>query len=244
MNINGKLIGINTAIYSKAQGIGFAIPINKARRVVDDLIKYGEVHIPWLGLSVQDIEPKLKHHFNIPEGQGVLVSNVTEHSPAHEAGLQPGDVVTAVGKRRVTSRETYHSIIADFSAGDVIPMAVWRNNQPLFLQVHSRTFPQALAEDLGYRSLGVRVQEISSTARLRFRIAAKDGVMVSELRPGCYLERIGARPGDVIRKINEAVVKTPDDFKRAVIKYRQKESAVLLIQRGNQQYYVTIKTEV
>jgi S1-C subfamily serine protease len=84
---------------------------------------------------------------------------------------------------------------------------------------------------------------ISSSARLKYQIAAEDGVMMTDVRPGCYLDRIGARPGDVIRRINEVGVKTLDDFKRAVIKYRQKKTAALLIQRGNQQYYVTIKTE-
>jgi len=243
LNINGELIGINTAIYSKAQGIGFAIPINKAKRVVEDLIKYGEIHIPWLGLVVQDVDERLSEYLHIPQGDGVLVSDVTARSPAQEAGLKPGDVVTKIGKRRVTSEETYHAGIADFAAGDTIPLAIWREGKPRSIEVHSRTFPEALAEDLGYKSFGVRVIDISSSARLKYKIAAEDGVMVTEIRPGCYLDRIGARPGDVIRRINEVQVAALDDFKRAVIKYRQKKTAALLIQRGNQQYHVTIKTE-
>jgi Do/DeqQ family serine protease len=243
LNINGELIGINTAIYSKAQGIGFAIPINKARRVVEDLIKYGEIHIPWLGLVVQDVDEMLSQYLQIPQGDGVLISDVTARSPAQEAGLKPGDVVTRVGKRRVTSEETYHAGIADFAAGDMIPLAIWREGKPKSFQVHSRTFPEELAENLGYKAFGVRVIEISSSVRLKYQIVAEDGVMVTEMRPGCHLDRIGAQPGDVIRRINEVGVKTLDDFKRAVIKYRQKKTAALLIQRGNQQYYVTIKTE-
>jgi len=243
LNINGDLIGINTAIYSKAQGIGFAIPINKARRVIDDLIKYGEVHIAWLGLFVQDLDPRLARYYKVPGGQGVLISDMTDRSPAQKAGLQRGDVVTAIGGRGVTSKEIYHAIIRDFTAGDVIPLEVWRDRTAHVMQVHSLTFPEALAEEWAYKSLGVRVQELSAVHRLRFRIPAKHGVMVTELRPGSYLDRIGARPGDVIRKINEVVVKTQGDFKKAVIKCRQKESAVLLIQRRNQQYYVTVKIE-
>ncbi len=243
LNINGELIGINTAIYSKAQGIGFAIPINKARRVVEDLIKYGEIHIPWLGLIVQDVDEKLSQYLQIPQGDGVLVSDVTARGPAQEAGLKPGDVITKIGKTRVTSEETYHAGIADFSAGDTIPLAIWREGNAQPFPVHSRTFPEELAEDLGYKSFGVRVIGVSSSARLKYKIAAEDGVMVTEIRPGCYLDRIGAQPGDVIRRVNEVGVKALDDFKRAVIKYRQKKTAALLIQRGNQQYYVTIKTE-
>jgi len=244
LNINGDLIGINTAIYSEAQGIGFAIPINRAKRVMEDLIKYGEIHIPWLGLFVQDLDPKLVHYFNIPRGEGVLVSEVTEHGPAQEAGLRAGDVITALGDRRVTSKETYHAIIRDFSEGDVIPLTTWKEGRAHVTQVLSRTFPEALAEDLGYRSLGVRVQEISTALRYRFKIAARDGVVVTELREGSYLQRIGARPGDILRKLNDMMIRTVDDFKEAVVKYRQKESAVLLIQRGSQQYYVTVKADV
>jgi Do/DeqQ family serine protease len=243
LNINGELIGINTAIYSKAHGIGFAIPINKAKRVVDDLIRYGEIHVPWLGLIVQDLDPKLAQYFRIPKVEGVLVSDVTDNSPAREAGLQSGDVVTAIEKRRVTSRETYHAIVADFAAGDVISIVVRRGDKTHTFQVRSCTFPEELAEDLAYKSLGVRVEEISSAARLKYSIAAKDGVMITEIRPGSYLDRIGARPGDVIRRINEVALTTLNDFKKAVIQYRQKESAALLIQRGNRQYYVTVKAE-
>jgi S1-C subfamily serine protease len=145
---------------------------------------------------------------------------------------------------RVTSKETYHAIIRNFSVGHVIPVSVWENGTAHVAQVTSRTFPEALAEDLGYKSLGVRVEEISTALRRRFGIAARDGVVVTELRQGSYLQRIGARPGDVLRKINEMVIRTVGDFKEAVIKDRQKESAVLLIQRGNQQYYVTVKMDV
>jgi serine protease Do len=143
----------------------------------------------------------------------------------------------------VTSRETYHAIVADYAAGDVISIAARRGEKTHAFQVRSRTFPEELAEDLAYKSLGVSVEEISTAARLKHDIAAKDGVMVTRIRPGSYLDRINARPGDVIRRINELEVKTLNDFKKAVIKNRHKESAALLIQRGNQQYYVTVKTE-
>jgi len=241
LNINGDLIGINTAIYSKAQGIGFAIPINKARRVIDDLIKYGEVHIPWLGVFVQDLDPRLAGYFEAPDQQGVLISGIIAHSPAQDAGLQPGDVITAVGTKRVSSKETYLAIIRDFAVGDVIPVTVWRAGKDHTFPVQSRAFPEDLAEDWAYHALGVRVREISAFLRLRFGIAAREGLMVTELRPGCYLDHIGVRRSDVIRKINDMVVRTLDDFKKAVMKYRQKKSAVLLIQRGRQQYYVTVK---
>ncbi len=98
-----------------------------------------------------------------------------------------------------------------------------------------------MAEELAYELLGVRVKEISAVLRRKLGIASRDGMMVTELRRGCHLYRMGVRPGDVIRKINEVVVKTVDDFKGAAIKYRHKKSVVLVVQRGNDQYYVTVK---
>jgi serine protease Do len=243
LNIEGALIGISTAVYSKAQGIGFAIPINKAKRVMDDLIKYGEIQIPWLGLSVQDLDQRLAYYFKLPEGQGVVISGVTEGGPAHEAGLEPGEVLTSVGGRRVVSKESYLSIIKEYGAGDVVPLEVLKDGRSMVVKLRSTTFPDALAEDLGYRSFGVRVQEITEALRLKFKIATSEGVMVTELRRGCYLDRIGVRPGDVIRKINEAVVRSLDEYKKAVTRYRDKDAAVLVIQRGNDQYYVTMKVE-
>ncbi len=135
-------------------------------------------------------------------------------------------------------------MIRDFSAGDVIPVTVWKDGSAHVRNLRSITFPEALAEELAYERLGVRVKEISAVLRRKFGIASRDGMMVTELRRGCHLYRMGVRPGDVIRKINEVVVRTVDDFKGAAIKYRHKESVVLVVQRGNDQYYVTVKVGV
>ena len=119
--------------------------------------------------------------------------------------------------------------------------SIWKDVKAHVVRPRSLTFPEELAEDLAYNLLGLRVEKISTARRLKFRISAKSGVMLTELRPNSYLHHIGARPGDVIRKINEIAVKTPNDFNKALIKYRQRDSVVLLIERGNQQYYVTVK---
>ncbi|MCD6138253.1 MAG: Do family serine endopeptidase [Deltaproteobacteria bacterium] len=241
LNINGELIGINTAIYSKAQGIGFAIPINKAKRVIDDLIKYGEVHVPWIGVIVHDLDPKLAWYFNVPKKEGVVIGAVAKGSPADEAGLKDGDVIVAIGKKRVSSRDTYYRLIKEFAVGDTIPVTVWKNSTSRLVKVHSCRFPEKLAEEWGFRLLGIRVREICAGVRFRYRIAAKEGVIITEVRRNCYLDRIGAHAGDLIRKINEVVVKNVADYKKAVIKYRDKKHVVLLIERDNQQYYVSVE---
>jgi Do/DeqQ family serine protease len=241
VNINGDLIGITTAIYSKAQGIGFAIPINRARRVMEDIIRYGEVHFPWLGLFVQDLDPRLSTYFNAPEGKGVLVSGVIEDSPAQRAGMEVGDIIIGVGRHDMVSKESYVNTIRDYSAGDTIPLVVWKDGTKHSSTVRSTRFPDDMAESWAYAFWGLRVEEITAASRLQFRIVASQGVMVSALRPGCYLESIGAQQGDVVRKINEIIVTNKADFDKAVAKYRHKDAAVLVIQRGGHQYYVTVK---
>ena len=241
LNIDGDLVGITTAIYSKAQGIGFAIPIKKARRVMDDLIKYGEVHFPWLGLFVQDLDPKLTRYFKTPQGQGILVSGVFDNSPAQRSGFEVGDVIIGVGKNGVNSKETYYSMVRDYAAGDLVPLVVWKDEKRLKRRIRSEKFPQVLARDWAYVTLGVKVENITRLARRNFKITARQGVMITDLRPDSYLRSIGVTAGDVVRRINEMIVATVDDFERAVEKYRLKDSAVLVIQRGNQQYYVTVK---
>jgi Do/DeqQ family serine protease len=243
LNIDGDLVGITTAIYSKAQGIGFAIPIKKARRVMDDLIKYGEVHFPWLGLFVQDLDPKLMRYFNTPQGQGILVSGVFENSPAQRAGFEVGDVIIGIGKHGINAKESYHSMVRDYATGDLVSLIVWKDGKRHKRRIRSEKFPQTLAQEWAYVSLGVKVEKITNLSRLRFKITAKQGVMITELRPDSYLRSIGVRAGDVVRRINEKIVATVEDFEKAVEKYRLKDSAVLVIQRGNQQYYVTVKME-
>jgi len=241
LNINGDLIGINTAIYSKAQGIGFAIPINKAKRVMEDLIKYGEVHAAWIGLVVQDLDPSLTRYFRVPRGQGVLVSAVMRASPAQEAGLQDGDIIIAVGKNRIATAQEYYTQIRGVTAGDVVLLVTWENGRTHTYDVTCKDFPESLAEAWAYTCLGVKVADMTPRLRLAYGIDATPGVVVTALRPGCYLERVGLRAGDVIRKMNDVNITGVKSFKKAVVKFRLRNPAVLVVQRGPRQYYISVK---
>jgi serine protease Do len=107
LNINGELIGINTAIYAKAQGIGFAIPIGKARKIISDLIQYGEVIQAWIGITAQDMDDKLARYLNVPGKKGVIVKSVEPQSPAEKAGLQEGDILLSLGNKKIDSVDDY-----------------------------------------------------------------------------------------------------------------------------------------
>jgi len=230
LNINGELIGINTAIYAKAQGIGFAIPINRARRIVNDLILYGEVVLPWVGVTAQEIDSHIATYMSLEAGKGLLVRAVELTSPAHVAGIITGDVILEVGKQTMKTLEDYRIAIRRYKAGDTIVMSVLHEGVPQTVSIHTGVYPTERGADLAFRLFGVRVKNGDS-----------EGALVTDINPESYLARIGARAGDVIRQIDDISVDSIDDFFRAVIKYRQKSTIVLLLQRGDQGYYITVQ---
>ena len=239
LNINGDLIGINTAIYAKAQGIGFAIPISKARKIISDLIQYGEVKQAWIGIVVQALDEKLAGYFNVGNKQGVVVTRVEAHSPADDAGIKESDIILSAGEKRIDAVEDYESATKILAAGDPLQLEIWRDGTKKILTIKTRLFPMELAEDLALRLLGVEVEDLTPQNRLAFGIRAGEGVVIAKLRKKSYLARIGAEPGDVIRRIDDYAIENKEDFKKAVIKFRRKSSVVLLLQRGDQGYYIT-----
>jgi serine protease Do len=240
LNIKGDLIGINTAIYAKAQGIGFAIPIGKAKRTVTDLIQYGEVKQAWIGLVVQEMDEKITQYLKYPGRKGVMVKTVEPDSPAQAAGLREGDVLLAIGNRKISGLDDYLSASKSISAGEPLEIQIWRGGRSLSVPVKASGFPIERADQLAWSLLGIKVEDLTPKNRKDFRIAAKEGVLIKEIRSGSQLARIGVRAGDLLRQIDESGISNHDEFSKVLVKVRQKASLVLLIQRGEQGYYVTV----
>jgi len=241
LNINGDLIGINSAIYANARGIGFAIPINKARRIVSDLIAYGEVIQAWIGLLVQDLNPELVEYYKIPSGKGVIVESIARGGPADRAGIKSGDIIMNINNRPVPSNSAFQDIMRGVSAGQTLQIQLKRRDRLLSVSVEAKIFPTEQARALAERLLGISVADLDSKARRKYRVAAESGVVLTALRKGTYLARIGAGPGDVIRRIDDFEIKNLEDFKAAIVKFRRKKSIVLLLQRGQRGYYITVE---
>jgi Do/DeqQ family serine protease len=241
LNINGDLIGINTAIYAKAQGIGFAIPINKAKKIISDLIQFGEVIQAWIGITVQKLDARLAGYLKVPGKKGVMVKAVAPQSPANKAGLLEGDIILAIGKKKIASVGDYWSIKKTYAAGDSLKARIWRDGEIKTVRVKTRMFPMELAEDLAFQLMGIRVADLTQKNRRHYGTAAREGVVISEINSRSQLAQIGVQPGDVIRQIDDTAVENKEDFKKAVVKYRQKRSLVILLQRGEQGYYITLK---
>ncbi len=241
LNINGELIGINTAIFAKAQGIGFAIPINKAKRIVADLIRYGEVIPAWIGITVQDLDTELANYLKAPTIKGVLVKKVENTGPAFKFGVRGGDIIVSIGSRNIHSKMDFERSMSSFPAGEIIDINILRNGKIESFSVKSSVFPKELALELAQSLLGISVDKLSAKNRKIFNTYAKEGVVISDLNRQSYLARIGVRPGDVIRQLDDISVKNIDDFKTAIIKYRQKKSLVMVLEREDQLYNITVK---
>jgi len=241
LNINGDLIGINTAIYAKAQGIGFAIPINKAKKIISDLIQFGEVIQAWIGITVQNLDAELARYLKVPGKKGVMVQAVEPQSPARKAGLQEGDIILAIDKKKIASLREFWSVKKTYAAGDSLNARIWRDGEIKNIRVKTKMFPMALAEELAFRLMGIRVEDLTRKNRRQYRISVRQGVVISEIDSRSHLANTGVRPGDVIRQIDDIATTNKDDFKKAIVKYRQKPSVVILLQRGEQGYYITVK---
>ncbi len=240
LNINGDLIGINTAIYAKAQGIGFAIPIGKARKIISDLIQYGEVIQAWIGITVQNMDESLARYLEVPGNKGIVIKTVEPKSPAKKAGMQESDIILSIDNKKINSIDDYKSVTKSIAAGDTLRAIFWRNGKTQNVVIDTKVYPLEQAEDLAFRLLGIKVEDLTKKKRKAYRIYAREGVVISKIKENSYLYRIGAQPGDVIRQIDDYTIQTSEDFRKAVIKSRRKKSVVLLLQRGEQGYYITV----
>jgi S1-C subfamily serine protease len=126
------------------------------------------------------------------------------------------------------------------AAGDDLRVQLWRDGRKKTVLVKTKLFPLELADELAFRLLGIQVEDISSGNRRRFRIESRKGVVISKVERNSYLDRIGAEPGDVIRQIDDVAIQNEEDFRKTIVKFRRKNSVVLLLQRGGQGYYITV----
>lgn len=239
LNIDGELIGINTAIYQKAQGIGFAIPINKAKRIVKELLRAGKVRPIWLGIEIQELTDALRSHFGLPSGRGgVLVNDVMSGSPGAKAGLKRGDIIVSVGGIPVKGPGDYRDALAEFTPEDRLEMKVFRGGKFNGVVLQPSTFPPSLALNLVYRRLGIKVGKLSK--RTGGGYGSRSKVVVKEVRRGSEAGKIGVKPGDLILKVNNMLVSNLDEFKKAISEYFNLPSINLVIQRGPYAYSLTL----
>ncbi len=228
LNIDGEVIGINSAIMASAQNIGFAIPVDKVKRIVGELTQFGKVRPAWVGLDAQPLSLDLSRRLGWDRTFGALVANVDDGSPAQQAGFQRGDIVMQVGSTQVENADDLRSRLRSLTAKSLVPMKVFRGGQELTLELSPLEFPPGLVDATVWERLGLRVKP------------AAGGMLLTAVRPGSAASRVGLGPGDQVLRVNRAPVASLEAFREAIIQARGKPSVLLLVKRGARGYYLTL----
>jgi len=245
LNLKGEVIGINTAIINFAQGIGFAIPSNMVQDVVGQLIKTGKVTRGWLGIGIQEVSTDLADKFHIKEGEGILVSEVFEGEPAFKAGIQPGDIITKIDGKEITSTSTLSRIVASITPDKKVDLNILRDGKGkvITLALGERKEDQKLASaQKGPDSLlGISVTEITPELKDKYKLKIDKGILISKLDPDSRFDIEALREGDVIKELNKQKMDSVNDFNEAAKKIKEADSPLIYINRENRSFFIVLK---
>jgi Do/DeqQ family serine protease len=249
VNIRGELIGINTAIFSTSggyQGIGFAIPSNMAKVVMESLIKNGKVVRGWLGVSIQPLTSDLVKQFNLSDDNGVLVGDVVEDSPAEKAGIQRGDVIVEFNGVAVKDVRQLRNMVADSAPGKEIPVKLIREGKTKIIEIKITELPSeivAQSQSIDNHLKGVSVQSLTPQLKESLNIPKRiTGVVVTDIDEdssagGALIKN------DIIMEINRKQISSIKDYEEAVSGIRQDENILILVFRKGSTLYVTLSAK-
>ena len=254
VNTNGELIGINSQILSPSGGnigIGFAIPSNMARAVMDQLMKTGKVRRGMLGVTIQSVDADLASSLNLPAARGAIVTSVAGGGPAERAGIKRGDVITAINKQPVNDNNSLRNLVASMPPGSNVEVTALRSGRDqnftvALAELPDREQPANTEESssnngTGNQRFGLSVQPLTAEAASRFGLDADDqGLLVTKVDPAGSAANAGIRQGDLIQEVNRQPVKTVTEFSAAIAQSGAKP-ALVLVKRRNNVIYVTLK---
>src|SRR5262245_57948015 len=234
LNIEGKVIGINTAMVSSGQGIGFSIPINMARDIMTQLISKGRVVRGWLGIAIQELTPELADGFGVKSDSGVLVADVMKESPADAGGLKAGDIIVEFDGAPIKNVTELQKRVAWVEPGRPTPLSVIRDKAPtrLTIKIGEQPGDEVIAATPAEGTLGLTVEPLTPEAAQRYKLSAQAGVIVSDVAPGSSGEQAGIRSGDAILEINRQPVRDVLTFKQIIASVKPGEVVPVYIQRG------------
>ncbi len=248
VNMRGELVGINTAILSRTggnMGIGFAIPVDMARPIVEALKTKGHVSRGWLGVAIQDVDQDIAHAMKLPGAGGVLIADVQADSPGQKGGLQRGDVVTHVDGQVVDSPGTFRNRIAAAGADHSVTLTVQRQGKSMSLPLKLGELPGEHkgpgAQKPGGALEGLSVAPLDSSARRQLEIGdePRNGVVLRRIVPGSAADRAGLKAGDVVVEVNRTPVKSPEEFE--TVFGNAQGSRLLLVYRGGATQFVVVR---
>jgi len=244
LNIHGEVIGINSAIVATGQGIGFAIPINMAKHVVEQLISKGSVSRGWLGVSIQPVTDDIAASFGLKKAAGALVNEVVAGSPAAKAGIKQGDIIVAVDGNNIKEVSHLQRLVGELAAGKRVVVTVFREGKDIKLPLVIGSSESAASKQVQPEEpqpatwLGMAVAELPREMRMK----GFSGVIVSEVDPEGVAAEAGLQQGDIIVSINRKRVENLAEYARLVAESDRKGSVVLLVKRGNASIYFVLNT--
>jgi serine protease Do len=262
VNIEGELIGINTMIYTQSggyMGIGFAIPINMAKQIMEDLIYGGKVNRGWLGVMIQDLDQSTREAMNVNENtKGVLIGDVFKGQPADKAGIKRGDIVTSVNGLAVETSNELRNAVAAIHPGEKVPVDLLRNGKKLSVSVilterdtkkahpsssFSEDQPGADQSDISEK-LGMKVAPLSPQIYDDLGLDPNiKGVVVTEVKPSSLAAGQGIQPNDIILEVNRQVIQSVKDFKQATKSLKDGDSILLLVLRDGNTFFRAFKIQ-
>jgi serine protease Do len=255
VNVRGELVGINTAIFSQSggnMGIGFAVPSNLARAIMDQLVKTGKVVRGWLGVAIQELTPELATQFGLADTKGVLVSDVMDDSPAKKAGFERADVITEYDGKAMDSPTHLRNAVAQTPIGKKVTVKLIRDKKPKQLEItiveQPKSFGQPSSEENGETTAptgvlsDLDVRELTEELAARYGLKTTErGVIIVRVKPGSTAEEMGVREGDIILEVNRKGISSLKSYERAVSGLGKDQAVLLLLKRKGQAIYLTLR---
>lgn len=242
VNARGEVIGINTFIFTTSrgsEGIGFAIPVNRAKGIIADLIEHGEVTRAWIGVKVQSLTPLLASSLNLDKVQGVIISEVYEESPAHKAGFKRGDVITKVENKKIKDFSDWEDLTIFSRVGKSLNITFIRKGLENRLNLIPEQLPLKVAKSFD-GLLGMTITSITPQVAGQLGISDRRGVVISSVERGSKAYRSGLKKGDVIRQIDDVYIKNVKDYQKVFSKLRRNEKILIVVQRDQSFYLLTL----
>jgi serine protease Do len=247
VNVNGELVGINSAIATQTggfMGIGFAIPVNLAKKIMDDIIRTGKVTRGWLGVYIQNITPDLAKAMKLDVAKGVLVSKIEENSPAGKAGIKEEDVILQFNGKDISNSVELSTFVASTSPNSDVDLKILRNGKKMDVTVKlGELTPQvqrrAESGRTSYENLGIAVSNITPNLIQKYNLPEKmAGVIVTQVDPNGAAAEYGIQEGDVIMRVNRQAIHSVSDFEKQVSETKPGENILIYLRRGNGNLFV------
>jgi serine protease Do len=243
-NMAGEVVGINTAIVAQAQGIGFAIPINMAKEILEDLKTSGKITRGWLGLTSQNITDDMRQSLKLKDRRGALVGNVFAGDAADKAGIKIGDVILEIADKTVKDDRELGRIVAKLHVGSKVNIKVFRDGREIILPIviAERKDPQEQASgSRATEQFGIAVQELTPEIAKYLGLPEKTGVIITNVKAGGPADEAGLKPRDIILKINNIEISGLKEYQDALTASDKGDALLMLIHRGKDNFFVTMK---